>query len=423
MRARSNLSLEVANMFASIKLNRWRQFNKISIDLNRRVTVLTGENSTGKTTLLNILSKHFGWNIKFVSTPLPLSKRLAKRIWTDVWDTRFSDFDVKPEDIEIGTIKYKSRAICQLMVPPHSDVAQYNLKYKGQETVYGLHIPPYQPAWTYYQIPDIPTNPKTSQQQYQDYQSLLVQQYQATPAQSPGLILKKSLISLAAFGYGSKVMDENPEYIRVFEGFQEVLHILLPKVLGFIKLKINMPDIMFITETGDFPLDTASGGIGAIVGLAWQIFTYGQDKQRFVVTIDEPETHLHPSMQRELLPNLVRAFPNTQFIIATHSPFIATSLPKARVYALLFNEDRSVDSLHLKTIELSGTANETLREILGVPLSVPIWVEEKLNQILVKYRNRDLTLDLLQEFKKELSESNLDFLAPDVVKSLGRKDA
>ena len=410
-------------MFAAIKLSRWRQFNKVNIDLNRRITILTGENGTGKTTILNILSRHFGWNLKLVSTLLPISKRLAKKIWTDVWYKHISDFDVEPEDIEIGTIKYKSGQLCRIMVPPHPNAAHYNLKYTSQETVYGLHIPPYQPAWTYHQIDNIPTNPKTSQQQYQDYQNLLMQQYQANPAKSPSTVLKESLIALAAFGYGSEVMTENPQYIRMFEGFQKVLHIMLPKTLGFIKLEIRMPDIVFITETGNFPLDAASGGIGAIVGIAWQIFMYGQDKKRFVVTIDEPETHLHPSMQRELLPNLYKAFPNTQFVIATHSPFIAASLPKARVYALLFNADRRINSMHLKTIELSGTANETLRGILGVPISVPIWVEEKLNQILVKYRDRELTLDLLQEYKKEMSASNLGFLVPDVVKSLERKDA
>jgi len=410
-------------MFAAIKLNHWRQFNKISIALNRRMTVLTGENGTGKTTILNILSKHFGWNLSLVSTPLPISKFRAKQIWTDLEEARFADFDVKPEDIEIGTIKYKSGAICRIMVPPHPNEVQYNLKYTGQETIFGIHIPPYQPAWTYHPIQDIPTNPKSSPQQYQDYQSLLMQQYQANPAQNPGVILKKSLISLAAFGYGSEVMTRNPEYIRMFEGFQNVLRILLPKALGFVKLEIRMPDVVFVTETGNFPLDAASGGIGAIVGLAWQIFMYGQDKQHFVVTIDEPETHLHPSMQRELLPNLFKAFPSTQFIVATHSPFIATSLQKARVYALLANEDRRIDSLHLKTIELSGTTNETLREILGVPISVPVWVEEKLDQILVKYRNRELTLDLLQEFRNEMRASNLGFLVPDVLKSLGHKDA
>jgi len=410
-------------MFASIGLNRWRQFNKVHIDLNRRITILTGENGTGKTTILNILSRHFGWSLKLVSTPLPISKRLERQIWTDVWYTRLSDFGVKPEDIEIGTIKYRSGQLCQIMVPPHPNAVHYNLKYTNQETVYGIHIPPYQPAWTYHQIENIPTNPKSSQQQYQDYQNLLMSQYQANPAKSPSAVLKESLIALAAFGYGSEVMAENPQYIRMFKGFQKVLHIMLPESLGFIKLEIRMPDIIFMTETGNFPLDAASGGIGAIVGLAWQIFMYGQDKKHFVVTIDEPETHLHPSMQRELLPNLYKAFPNTQFVIATHSPFIAASLPKARVYALLYNADRSIYAMHLKSIELSGTADETLREILGVPISVPIWVEEKLDQILARYQNRELTLDLLQEFKHEMSASNLGFLVPTVVKSLERKDA
>lgn len=132
-------------------------------------------------------------------------------------------------------------------------------------------------------------------------------------------------MSLAVFGYGSIAVIENPEYNRMFEDFQEVLRILLPKVIGFIRLEIRVPDIVFVTESGDFSLDAASGGIGAIVGIAWQIFMYGQDKEGFVVTFDEPESHLHPSMQRELLPNLFRAFPKTQFIIATHSPFIVPS--------------------------------------------------------------------------------------------------
>jgi len=48
---------------------------------------------------------------------------------------------------------------------------------------------------------------------------------------------------------------------------------------------------------------------------------------------------------------------------------------------------------------------------------------EKLDQILVKYQNRELTLDLLQEFKNEMSASNLGFLVPAVVKSLEREDA
>ncbi|MFL1399228.1 AAA family ATPase, partial [Acinetobacter baumannii] len=60
----------------------------------------------------------------------------------------------------------------------------------------------------------------------------------------------------------------------------------------------------------------------SIIDLAWQIFLYSHDKDEFVVTIDEPENHLHPSMQRSLLNDFVKAFPKAQFIVVTHSPFI-----------------------------------------------------------------------------------------------------
>jgi hypothetical protein len=304
------------------------------------------------------------------------------------------------------------------MVQPRGDQAQYNPQYTNQQAVLGLHIPSHQPAFTYHRITNIPTDPQSSQQHYQAYNNMLQQYFTATHAQNPGMALKQSLISLAVFGYGNEAVIENQEYIRMFREFQSILRILLPKVLGFQKLEIRMPDIVLVTQTGDFSLDAASGGIGAIVGMAWQIFMYGQNNKDFVVTIDEPETHLHPSMQRELLPNLFQAFPHTQFIIATHSPFIVTSSSEARVYALVFDENRRVNSQYLETAELSGTANETLREILGVPITVPIWVEKTLLEILERYKDRELTSDLLKELKKELVINNLGFLLPDALTSL-----
>jgi hypothetical protein len=205
----------------------------------------------------------------------------------------------------------------------------------------------------------------------------------------------------------------------MFEEFQRILSLLLPKTLGFRHLEIRMPDIVFITESGDFSLDAASGGVGALVGIAWQVFMYGQDKTEFVVTIDEPESHLHPSMQRELLPNLLRAFPKTQFIVATHSPFIVTSSPEAHVYALTYNESQRVNSSLLEKVELSGTANEVLREILGVSMTVPIWVEEGFNEILKRYQNQELTIERLNELKAELIRNNLVAYLPEAIGKIG----
>lgn len=53
-----------------------------------------------------------------------------------------------------------------------------------------------------------------------------------------------------------------------------------------------------------------------------------------IVLIDEPETHLHLSMQYDILPLISKLFPKVQLIIATHSPAIISSLENSIVYDL-----------------------------------------------------------------------------------------
>ena len=53
-----------------------------------------------------------------------------------------------------------------------------------------------------------------------------------------------------------------------------------------------------------------------------------------IVLIDEIETHLHLDMQKSILELLTTIFPNVQFIISTHSPFILNSLNNVIIYDL-----------------------------------------------------------------------------------------
>lgn len=48
-----------------------------------------------------------------------------------------------------------------------------------------------------------------------------------------------------------------------------------------------------------------------------------------IALIDEIETHLHVEMQKKVLPFLTKMFPNIQFIVTTHSPFVISSLENA----------------------------------------------------------------------------------------------
>lgn len=51
-----------------------------------------------------------------------------------------------------------------------------------------------------------------------------------------------------------------------------------------------------------------------------------------IVLIDEIETHLHLELQRKILDFLINVFPNIQFVVSTHSPFILSSAKNAVIF-------------------------------------------------------------------------------------------
>ena len=393
-------------LFSQLHLEYWRQFESVNIEFNAQTTVLTGANGCGKTTILNVLSRHFGWNISFISTPY-IGKKKKKKIFSDLKKVIESE-QATSQATKVGSITYRNGGYCELLVPPGNDQnPQYQLQYSGQQPVVGLHIPSHRPAITFQRVDQLPTNPKNSQQQYQEFQQLLLQTYGSANVRNPGLVLKQSLISLALFGYGNTAVEGNAEYRDLFEGFQNVLEIMLPESLGFQRLEVRMPDVVLITRTGEFALDAMSGGVNSIFGIAWQIHIYGADKDHCTVIIDEPENHLHPSMQRTLLPSLEKAFPKYNFIIATHSPFIVTSNPNANVYSLYYNDEHRIVSEHLSSADLASSPEQVLREVLNVPTTIPVWVEEKIASILAKYDGMPDNEEKIEKLFQELKNSGV----------------
>ena len=163
-----------------------------------------------------------------------------------------------------------------------------------------------------------------------------------------------------------------------------------------------------ITKTGEFSLDAVSGGVASVIDLAWQLYMYESPEENFTVTLDEPENHLHPEMQKTLLPNFLKAFPNIQFVVATHNPFIITSVSNSNVYALNYDDSHKVYSIVLEDFEKSGTANEILRQVLGIETTMPDWVDNKIEGIIDKYAKDGITPDNLNSFKSDLKEVGLE---------------
>ena len=75
-----------------------------------------------------------------------------------------------------------------------------------------------------------------------------------------------------------------------------------------------------------------------------------------LVLLDEIDLHLHPSLQRRLVPALRKALPGVQWIVTTHAPLVLSSFDRNEIIAL----DRS---------EPSGCGNSTGRSWGGLPTS------------------------------------------------------
>jgi predicted ATP-binding protein involved in virulence len=103
-------------------------------------------------------------------------------------------------------------------------------------------------------------------------------------------------------------------------------------------LEFNYKNYSFtINHNGNkFGFNQLSDGYSAIIDFVSDLILKMQTPDsltRFyekegIVLIDEIETHLHIELQRLILPFLTKVFPNIQFIVTTHSPFVLSSIKK-----------------------------------------------------------------------------------------------
>ena len=395
--------------FAALEVAGWRQFGAVQIEFHPRATIITGANGSGKTTLLSILSQHFGWAPAFIGT-LRIDPRGARRYFSGF----ISDFG--NGNLGVGKLTYDDGTVAALEAP--TEGASFEITIRGSKTVAGIYITSHRPVYTYQAVTEIPTQVQAGAQLFSQYLSTIRQFYQTNARiQSPSHRLKAALISLAMFGYGNEVVAPNYEARNTFEGFSEVLGRVLPPDLKFRRIAVRMPEVVLETGTGDFSLDAASGGIAAIIDVAWQIYMRSRSDETFTVLMDEPENHLHPSLQRSVLPGLLSAFPEAQFIVSTHNPFVVTSVRESNVIVLDFIEGR-VRSTKLQDVDRSANANKVLTDVLGVPFPAPLWVENEVDNIVASVGGKELTTELLSTLREQLSLVGLGHLFPEVIDRL-----
>lgn len=182
-----------------------------------------------------------------------------------------------------------------------------------------------------------------------------------------------------------------------------------------LKLIFNYKDYSFKIQTDgkEFKFTELSAGYSAVIDIVTDLILKMQTpdtlvrayEKQGIVLIDEIETHLHLGLQRIILPLLTHIFPNIQFIVTTHSPFILNSLPNAVAFDLERKESIS---------DLTDYSYEALAEGYFGVRSDSSYLQIKLDTLKALVQKTELTTSDKIELEELINEFDQisDIVAP-----------
>lgn len=321
-----------------LTLNNFRSFENLSLDAGNKLTLLIGENGKGKTTILDGISVSLGAiltilpgvnGLSFKKTDLRQSENkpapyMRVRLQTDQgisWDRierrdKNVNFNLLfPEVVGLFLLKeYLQKNIIDPMMGEDDFIL---------------------PVFSYYGVNrallDVPLRrrgfPKTHKR-FETYENALN---------------STSRFKSAFIWFYNK---ENEELRRQKElkSFDFKLPELetIRKAIGLMFYDLSDPHILtnplrFVVKAGSEVLDISqlSDGyktlLSLIIDLASRMALANPQladplTSPAIVLIDEIDLHLHPEWQKTVVGQLLEVFPNTQFFLTTHSPYIIESV-------------------------------------------------------------------------------------------------
>lgn len=155
-------------------------------------------------------------------------------------------------------------------------------------------------------------------------------------------------------------------------------------------------------------LEELSSGYKSVLSMLFSIIDWVEgvnegehaqiDRAEGTVLIDEIDTHLHPSWQISILSTLCTIFPNLQFIVTTHSPFvISNAQPNQLIYLSGIN-----DRIEARPMQY-GFVNWQIKDILRDLMGVQDTRQSGLNIVLEKL-DRSFAHGNVEEYDSSLSE-------------------
>ena len=319
-----------------IHVDKVRHLVDLDIDISpdsgeMRHLILTGKNGSGKTSLLEALRIYLN-SVSTSNDPYQTEKDLEadKSNLQYAKDTNAAENTIhdneKRIESHIGIIeKAKAGLDLEFSLPQNTIKAEFEN---------GNFILSYFKAMRSFSSPEPKHIEKTNLEQYysiQDNTSSIFLTY---------LLDLKITQALAVAKNDTKKVEEIEIW---FNRLQDILRDIYDD--PSLQIIFNEDTFKFslkVRNREPFDFNTASDGFSAMLDIIVDLMMRMQQQNNRVteflmpgiVLIDEVENHLHLELQRRVLRILTTLFPNIQFIVSTHSPFVLNSIENATIYDL-----------------------------------------------------------------------------------------
>ena len=335
-----------------MEIKKVRHLENISIPFDkdkRKHLILTGKNGSGKTSVLEAVVKYIQSFLGEHGTPLDHVKMMYESSLNEI--NRFNLLEDSEENRKKifnakKNFNFWERELKKLdsgVTLNSTSNAMLKEKYQNGNFIFA-----YYKAEREFQVEEYKNIEKI---EFQDKYSI---------AENPGIKFTKYLVDLKATQAFTKDKEKSQKIDKWFHAFEDILKKIFED--ENVQLKFNDETFQFsICETDREPFDfnTMSSGYAAIFEIINDLIIRMEAKSGLrtefdmegIVLVDEIETHLHLELQKKILPILTPLFPNIQFIITTHSPFILSSLDDAVIYDL---ENRTLVKNGLKNLPYEG---------------------------------------------------------------------